>query len=168
MRNSVRAIVFVSSIITGIISIIIFCAIPTYCSLKWQANCGEWLQQASNANSASIGLERLTNAINYLESNKITQGSSHIIYATPNTNVEIWYQNLKAAQKQLQDSVNNKNLSNLEESNILMKLRETLTEKDAVIVPENIVYYPNGFMFLFGSLFFVCLSAIIFMVVLIQ
>ena len=42
----------------------------------------------------------------------------------------MWYENLKSAQKQLQDMIKEGNYTELEVSNMLMKLRETLLNED--------------------------------------
>lgn len=119
---------------------------------RWDANCGEWLQNAANANTIEIAKNRLDKAIDYLESNKITSGSSNILWETPNTNIKIWYENLKATQKDLASAP--ANISKLEESNTLMKLRETLIDDSRVVVPENISLYPHQFLYVICSVVF--------------
>lgn len=98
--------------------------------IKFDHKCGDYLKLASNANSIELAEKHLTTAINYLEKNDITHGCNKVFIYKPHNDIGLWYENLKSAQKQLQDIQAKGDVSDLEESNMLMKLRESLLEDD--------------------------------------
>jgi hypothetical protein len=86
----------------------------------------------------------LTRAIVYLESNNLTSGYTSVLWKTPDEDIDFWYRNLKASQRELE---NLKSESALEKTNVLIKLRETLLdtgEKTKVTVPNGLSVYPNN------------------------
>lgn len=110
-------------------------------TINMNAECIGYLEMAADANSVELAEKHLSKAIKYLEENNLKHGSTGIIFHTPGNNIEFWYENLKSAQIQLQEFESE---SELEESNILMKLRETLLdEKGEVTCPNMISFYPN-------------------------
>lgn len=119
-----------------------------FCSITFSKNCTNWLNLAAKANSVEIASKRLNTAIDYLEKNNLTSGSTHILWGTPLTDLELWTQNLKSAQTELNTVLHKNNATELEKSNILLKLHETLTgEKGAVFTPANIALYPTQVLF---------------------
>lgn len=113
-------------------------------SWKFSSECSGWLYAASNATNIPIARDRLGNALKYVEDNNLTQGSCHWFWSTPNTDLNVWYSNLKAAHTQL--STMPTQVTPLEESNSLMKLRETLTDQGQkgtyVVKPNGICWHP--------------------------
>lgn len=135
-----------------LITIMVICAlVPTifygvaiYKSMQFNVNCYGYLELAADANSIRIAEKHLTTGIKYLEENNLTDGSTGIIFHKPTNDIGLWYENLKSAQTQLQELSTQENLTELEESNTLMKLRETLMDASGQITtPDNIPYYPN-------------------------
>lgn len=120
-------------------------------TITMKAECIGYLAMAADANSVELAEKHLSKGIEYLEENNLKHGSTGIIFHTPGNNIEFWYENLKSAQIQLQEF---KGESELEESNILMKLRETLLgETGDVTHPNMISFYPNhAFWFWFLAL----------------
>jgi hypothetical protein len=103
-----------------------------------------YLKHAADANTVPLALQELTKVIDYLEANNLTEGYTSIFYRTPSDDIGFWYQNLKASQIELQ---NLKPTSALERTNVLMKLRETLTDsgrKSQVTYPKGIDVFPNN------------------------
>lgn len=120
-------------IVTAIIMFIVPFPSWIYSIVKWikfDAKCGNYLQLSADANSIEIAEKHLTKAIEYLEKNNITSGYTKIFVYKPKNDIGLWYANLKSAQKQLQDIIKKGDCSELEESNMLMKLRETLLNED--------------------------------------
>ena len=110
-------------------------------TINMNAECIGYLEMAANANSVELAEKHLTKAIEYLEENNLKHGSTGIIFHTPSNNIELWYENLKSAQIQLQEF---ESKSELEESNILMKLRETLLNENGYVTHPNMIsFYPN-------------------------
>lgn len=158
---------FLSLAIISLIVFIIWGGIRIVSGYDFKNNCGGYLNRATNANSVELAEQNLSKAIEYLERNDLTHGQVSIFLRQPKNDIEYWYSNLKSAQAQLQSV--GENISVLEESNVLMKLRETLTDsgkKASVLVcPDGISVYPNNALyfwmsilsllgvFIFGSLF---------------
>lgn len=134
-------------------------------SVQFDRNCLDYLTLAADANSVDIAEKHLTSALNYLEANGLTEGKTHIFISSPTKDIGIWYENLKSAQKQLRELKEKEDLTEMEESNALMKLRETLlNSQGSVTHPANISLYPNHIslfwcnatFWLFGVLALVC------------
>ena len=121
-----------------IIGVIIYAA-----SIEFDQNCGGYLKQAADANTAELALNRLDMAVKYAEERGLTNGYTSVFYKTEDDNIGYWYQNLKACQKELQEVIGK---SQLEQTNVLMKVRESLTdngeEGTELTVPGGIARYP--------------------------
>lgn len=139
-----------NSLIVAIVIIIASlggCAVVKVRSVKFDQNCGGHLKRAADANTIETAESELKTALDYLESNGMVNGYTSVLYNTPDEDVTFWYQNLK-------DSYNglialNDSVSELEKSNMLIKLRETLIDhsKDGenITMPDGISRFPNNF-----------------------
>lgn len=132
---------------------LIVCAfiVPIICFVKaieFNQNCGGYLNQAANANSVELALERLNIAIDYIETNDMTDGYTSVLWKTENDNIGYWYNNIKTCQEELEECVSS---SQLEKTNVLLKVRESLTDigEDGTILnkPDGISRYPNNALF---------------------
>ena len=152
------------------ISIMIFIGTIAYyavSSITFNKNCGGYLELAANANSIDLAKSNLDKAIQYLEKNQLTTGYTSIVYNTPDENVTYWYANLKACQREL-DVFSVRPGSTLEETNFLMKLRESLTTPASeggqhIITPQGISIFPCNtqlLLMLLMGLFGICVSTI--------
>ena len=134
-------------IILCIICAIVPCIVYVSAILKAvnvNANCISYFEMAADANSVELAEKHLSAGIKYLEDNNLTEGNTKIFIYKPTKDLGLWYENLKSAQTQLQDLNAKENLTELEESNALMKLRETLLNSEgSVIHPSMISFYPN-------------------------
>lgn len=117
-------------------------------AIHLEQNCTGYLKRAADANTVPIALKELQNATTYLESNDMTNGYTSVIYKTPEEDIEFWYQNLKASELEL--STVDSTTSSIEQTNLLMKLRETLidtgTNGDTITVPQGLSRYPHNGM----------------------
>ena len=130
-------------IIGAIIPIVIY-GIAIFKAATVNAECISYFKMAADANSVEIAEKHLSTGIHYLEENNLTEGNTKIFIYKPTDDFGLWYENLKSAQEQLQTLTEMEELSDLEESNALMKLRETLLYSDgAVTHPNYISFYPN-------------------------
>lgn len=70
-----------------------------------------------------------------------------VIYRTPDEDIGYWYDNLSASLKELREMP--ADASQLERSNVLMKLRETLVGSEGVslTMPSGISVYPSNAAF---------------------
>lgn len=113
-------------------------------SIDFSANCGNYLELAADANSIEIAKKQLTKAVDYLETNNLTSGHTKIFVYYPKNDIGMWYDNLKTAQSQLRDMLEQDEITELEKSNMLMKLRETILNDDGTLThPEGISLHPN-------------------------
>ena len=107
-------------------------------------NCEGYLKQAADANSVELASQRLDKAIEYVEARGWTKGYTSVCVQTEDDNIGYWYQNLKSCQKELRECANK---TQLEKSNVLMKVRESLTDNGSdgtkLTVPEGLYKYPN-------------------------
>lgn len=112
--------------------------------IQIDANCISYFEMAADANSVELAEKHLSSGIKYLEENNLTEGSTKIFIYRPTTDLGLWYENLKSAQAQLQELSSKEELTELEESNALMKLRETLLNSDGLVTyPSMTAFYPN-------------------------
>lgn len=113
-------------------------------SIQFSANCGNYLKLSADANSIEIAEKQLTKAVDYLETNNLTSGHTKIFVYYPKNDIGMWYENLKSAQTQLRNMLEKEEITELEESNMLMKLRETILDNDRCLThPEGISLHPN-------------------------
>lgn len=113
-------------------------------AVTMNVNCIDYFELAADANSVNLAEKYLTRGIEYLEENNLTSGFTKIIVYKPTNDIGFWYENLKSAQTQLQELSQKEDLTELEESNALMKLRETLLGPEGGVThPLMISFYPN-------------------------
>jgi hypothetical protein len=118
-------------------------------SVVFKQNVTGYLKRAADANTIELAEIELSRVIRYLEEQELTTGNTSIFWDTPDNEIDFWYQNLKASQKELQNLDSD---SPLERTNVLMKLRETLVdtgEKTSVTVPDGLSVYPNNGLWAF-------------------
>ncbi len=164
-RNTINAVnVFLSLICLSISFVIIIPYIKK--SIEFKQNCSSYLKGAADANSVDLALDRIQPAIEYLEAKNKTSGYSHFLIRTESSNIGFWYKNLVSARNNLIKASENSEMALLEESNVLMKLRETILDESQgaslVTVPSNIVLFPNvklGYLLIFAGFFIFCVGA---------
>ena len=118
---------------------------PTICIVKgvqFDQNCKGYLQQAADANSPELALDRLNKAIEYIEDHNLTSGYTSMFYKTEDENIGFWYKNIIECREDIKDCLQS---SQLEKTNVLMKVRESLTDT-GVTVPLGIYLYPYNRM----------------------
>lgn len=137
------------SIITALIFTVLFCfwgGIRIFNNIEFNQGAGGYLSRAASANTIEIATVELDRAIKYIEANNLTSGYTSVLFRTPDEDIGFWYENIKAANKELKELPVNS--SPLEKTNVLMKLRETLTDQGdsgtKLTVPEGISVYPSN------------------------
>lgn len=112
-------------------------------SIQFNQQCAGYLKQAADANTAELALERLNLAIDYVERHELTEGYTSVLWKTEDENIGYWYRNLKACQSELEGCIG---ATQLEQSNVLMKVRESLTDDGengtSLTIPCGISRYP--------------------------
>ena len=134
----------------GIALILIASIAPAICLVKkiqFNQDCSGYLKQAADASTVELALDRVDKALDYIEANNLKSGYTSVIYRTEDENVGFWYENIKQCKKELEESIGG---SQLETSNVLMKVRETLTDEGesgtTLTIPEGIWKFPNNTM----------------------
>ena len=148
-------------VILTILLIVVALITPTVCVVKriqFKQDCSGYLKQAADANTAEMALDRVNKALEYIERNNLTDGYTSVLWKTEDENIGFWYENIKACKAELEACLGS---SQLEKTNVLMKVRESLTdsgEKGTVLtIPGGIYKYPHNLAFFICM----CLSGII-------
>lgn len=132
MKNLLIFLVFVAALITPAIVIVK--------NIQFKQQCSGYIKQAADANSVELAADRLQKAIDYAEANGLTSGYTSVLYKTEDENVGFWYQNLKTCLTELEEA---KDATQLEKSNVLMKVRESLTDQGedgtVLTIPDGIL-----------------------------
>lgn len=135
---------FIFMCIACIIIPLIIYGVAIVKTIQMDANCISYFEMAADANSVELAEKHLALGIKYLEENNLTEGNTKVLIYKPTKDLGLWYENLKSAQSQLQELNSKEELSELEESNALMKLRETLLNSEGSVThPSMISFYPN-------------------------
>ena len=145
----------------AIIATIVFCAWSTVRIVKFvqfDMNCTQYIKRAADANTVELAKEELAKAISYAEKNNLTEGVVSIFLHQPKNDVGYWYKNMTQSYSEL-DKLSG-NATSLEKSNVLMRLREALTDNNesgvSVTIPDGISIYPKNIVyFWWGVLSFV-------------
>ena len=146
-----------SSLSSAILLMLVGAFVPVAClimNIQFDQNCGGYLKQAADANTVELAKQRIDIAVKYMEDNHLTDGYTSVLWRTEGDNVGYWYNNVKACQKELAECQDG---SQLEKSNVLMKVRESLTDDGKkgteLTLPKGISRYPDNA--LFGVLFWI-------------
>lgn len=148
--------------IIGILGIIIVVMIWTTLIIKginFTQGCGGYLKRAADANTVELAEQELAKALAYMKQNEMIEGYTSVLWRTPDEDVGFWYNNINSSYQELINLPDS--ASSLEKSNMLMKLRETLTDVSSGIssVPSGISRFPNNL--LWGILNWTAFSIII-------
>lgn len=126
-------------------------------SVQFSQNCGGYLKQAADANTVELALDRVNKALEYIEAKGLTQGYTSVLWRTEDENIGYWYENIKACRSELETNLE---ASSLEKSNVLMKVRESLTDNGEkgteLTVPPGISRYPDNLIY--GILLWISLA----------
>ena len=131
--------------ILAVVAFLVFSGIRIGADIQFDRNCEGYLKRAADANTIELAKKQLETAIAYIEQNGMTNGYTSVFYRTPSEDVGFWYTNLKSSLHELETV--SPTATQLEKSNLLIKLRETLIDsaKDGikVTVPSGISVFPN-------------------------
>ncbi len=121
---------------------------------QFGVNCKQYIKRAADASTIELAKEELGKAMSYAEEKNLTSGIVSIFLRQPKNDISYWYRNMKDAYSEL-DALPAE-ATPLEKTNVLMKLRESLTdEKDgdlSVTVPDGISIYPYNVLYFVWAL----------------
>jgi len=139
-----------------VLACLIFCTFVTIRIVKsviFDRGCEGHLKRAADSSTVELAKQELTTAITYLEQGNITSGYTSVLYKTPDEDIGFWYKNLKESLGELEKVKSE--ATQLEKTNLLMKLRETLLDnsgehgKTNVTCPSGISLFPNNVAYCF-------------------
>ena len=144
----------------AVVGLLTILTVATVKGVKFEAECSDYLGRAANATNIDIASKELDKALWYIEQNGLTEGFTSVVYNTPDEDLGFWYQNIKAANAELKSMPDS--ITNLEESNMLLKLRETLMDsgKDggSITIPAGASRYPNNAWFVYSTMILLVLA----------
>ena len=121
-------------------------------SIDFTVNCGGYLKRAADSTTIEIAKAELQRSVDYINEKKLDNGYTSVFINTPDEDLNFWANNLRTALVEL--NTISPNTSALEKSNILIRLKETLTDPGKhgveVTVPEGISVYPNNQFYFFA------------------
>lgn len=129
--------------------------------IRFDRNVEGHLKRAGDANTVELAEKELAGVVEYLEKNQMTTGYTSIFWETPDEDVGFWFQNLQASLGELQAVP--PEATQMERSNILIKLRETLVDhgqNTTVTVPAGITIFPYNVSFCWWGILSGILAAI--------
>jgi len=128
------------------VSMVLYFGVMIYKSINYDIEIGGHLKRAADANTTLLAKQEMKTALQVIEARGMIKGYTSIIYNTPDEDVGFWYENLKQSLMELEKVT--ATTTQLEQSNILMKLRETLLDTketgDNVTEPQGISLFPNN------------------------
>ncbi len=133
---------------------LVWTGVRTVASIQFDRKCEGYLKRAADANTVELAREQLQVAVDYAQRKGLTSGYTSILWTTPDADVGFWFKNLVASLAELNRVT--PATTQLERSNILIKLRETLLDQGqgvTVTVPEGISIYPHNALFMFWAVF---------------
>jgi len=138
-------------IIASAISLLLWFVVQIVLHVQFTQNCGGYLHRAANANTIELATAEMQKVVDYLDRNDLKSGYTSVLWRTPGDDIGFWYKNLSSSLMELKQL--DKNASQLEKSNVLLKLRETLTDHEGLIAPTGIDRHPhNGILALWACL----------------
>lgn len=129
----------------GCMSTFAWGAYTLYKTIQFGIHCESFLRRSIDAPNVDIAKTQLCLAINYCEAQRLTSGSTSLLYSTDDENVGLWYKKLKTSFILLNLVPNH--ASQLEQNTALLRLRRTLliTDKSgqtSICYPQGISLYP--------------------------
>ena len=124
-------------------------------AVRFDLDCAAYLKRAAAANTVEMARKELANAIDYAESNGLTEGTVSVFLKNPGNDIGFWYQNMKNGYAELGSLPDD--ATSLEKTNVLMKLRESIIGVDdsggtKVIFPDGIEIYPNNVLYFWWAM----------------
>lgn len=146
--------------------IVIWVLIRVIAMVQFNMHCGGYMELAATANTVEMARTEMEKVVRYAEQNGLTEGYTSVVWKSPSQDVGFWYKNLKSALQELRDT--DPNATTLEKSNMLMKLRESLTRDSGDsgtenVVPAGISIFPYNKAFTIVGVFglvFACIGGI--------
>ncbi len=126
-------------------ALIILLSTATYQGVIFDIEIGGHMERAANANTIELATQEMNIVVQNMEKRGMIEGYTSIIYKTPDEDIGFWYNNMNNSLVELRSI--NPDATKLEKSNVLMKLRESLTDNNRIVVPPGIERFPYNALF---------------------
>lgn len=130
--------------------LIIWFTVRVVKDVVFDINCSDRLKRAADANTVELATQEMEAVVSFLEANQLTAGYTSILYRTPDEDVGFWYTNLNSALSELKNV--KPEATQLEKTNVLMKLRETILDSGEsgvkITVPSGMSIFPHNVIYL--------------------
>jgi len=139
-------------LVVAVVSLLAWIVARICFGLGFEWNCEQYLKRAADANTVAMAEKELSRAISYLEQNRLRNGNTGIYFMVPKNDLGFLYKNLTASLEELRLNLRTEGSSQLEQSNLLMKLRETILDESGgtiVTCPDGISVFPHNRLFAF-------------------
>ncbi|MGB7762916.1 MAG: hypothetical protein WBL61_23985 [Bryobacteraceae bacterium] len=137
--------VLLFGLVVGLISLPIWGGVRIVASIRYGIDCGRQ-KRAADANNIELAKQELAVATSYLERHRMMAGYTSVLYNEPSEDVGFWYKNLDMSLQELEREP--ATASELEKSNLLLKLRQTLLDTssgtESVTEPSGISIFAHN------------------------
>ena len=138
-------------IILGAASTVAWIVAVILLAYNFDASCESYIKLAGDAPNVERADEFLGKALSYIEENGLTWGNSALIFSTPQSDIGIWYGQIKGAKETTASILSRikegEMVSQLEKDNALMKIREVVLDETSdgtsVTTPDWITWFPR-------------------------
>ena len=133
------------------ISLITWAGVRLHSYLDFSIGCEGHMKRAADANTIEMATKEMGTVVHWAKKNGRTHGytSFFSFYQKPDKDIGFWFENMNSSLEELRSV--SPEADNLEKSNMLMKLRETLLDEGqgvAVTYPKGIEVYPHNLAYL--------------------
>ncbi len=127
--------------------------------IDFRKEVGGYMENASAANTVEMATKEMEKVVAAIDAKRYPPGFTSALYNTPDEDVGFWVTNMRSSLGELKQIKSD--ATSLEKSNVLIKLRETLTERSektsTVRAPDGISIYPYNTLFALWG----CISGIL-------
>lgn len=127
---------------------------------RFKIHCEHFLKLAADAPTVELADKYLEKVVSYILKRNLTQGNTAYFIKTPENDLSLWSRQIFEAANLVRELTlkkkEGKEVTPLEESNVLMRIRQTILDeagdRPIMTIPDYIHVYPNQHFFLFSEL----------------
>ena len=138
MRKFIGVLLFLLGLICPITVVVL--------SVQFGIHCSGHMKLAAHANTVELAKIEMQHVVTYLQEQGMTNGFTSVLWQTPDEDVGFFYNNMVQSLAELNKETTNS--TTLEKSNMLMKLRETLSSHGEggtyMVHPDSLSQFPHN------------------------
>jgi hypothetical protein len=124
----------------------VLAGVRIYLWVIFNINCGGHMVLAGNANNVDLARQEMELVVKYAKDHDMTSGYTSVLYNAPDEDMGFWFKNMSASLDELRRV--KPETTELEKSNLLIKLKETLVNHDGKVnIPAGVSVFPNNTFF---------------------